>query len=32
MVKHIAFTVPVCRMAVVSDPEGNGVILHALKG
>lgn len=23
---------PVCRMAVVSDPEGNGVILHALKG
>ncbi len=23
---------PFCRMAVVSDPEGNGVILHALKG
>jgi predicted enzyme related to lactoylglutathione lyase len=23
---------PVCRMAVVSDPEGNGVILHKLNG
>ena len=23
---------PVCRLAVDSDPEGNGVILHALKG
>ena len=23
---------PVCRLAVVSDPEGNGVFLHALKG
>ena len=23
---------PVCRLAVVSDSEGNGVILHALKG
>ena len=21
---------PVCRLAVVSDPEGNGVILHRL--
>jgi predicted enzyme related to lactoylglutathione lyase len=23
---------PVCRMAVIKDPEGNSIILHKLKG
>ncbi len=31
-VKVPAFSTPVCRMAVVSDPDGNGVGLHAKKG
>ena len=31
-VKVPAFSTPVCRMAVVSDPDGNGVGIHAKKG
>lgn len=25
-----AFATPVCRMAVVSDPDGNGIVIHKL--
>lgn len=31
-VKVEAFDTPVCRMAVVLDPEGNALTLHAKKG
>lgn len=26
-----AFSTPVCRMAVIADPDGNGIVIHKLK-
>ncbi len=31
-VKREPFSTPVCRMAVIVDPEGNAVILHKVSG